>query len=126
MRTWLNLAMLVLCMGFAILAYNTSEKTRLADRKLSKLVNEIDLERNRIAVLEAEWAYLNRPERLRHLVKMHNQSLNLTYIHDQSYGKAIEVPYPELELVTSWPVIDIALLEDKLIELDRLGVGGEQ
>jgi hypothetical protein len=48
-------------------------------------------------VLKAEWAYLNRPDRLRALVDAHAETLDLVPLAPEHFGEAAMVAYPPEE-----------------------------
>ncbi len=74
------------CAVLAIWAYQVSGKTRGALTHLKQLNNEIAAEQEHIEMLRAEWAILNRPERLRFLVEANAARLGLVQIATNNYG----------------------------------------
>ena len=75
-RTAFALSMIVI-LAVAAWAYHVNYRTGEALAKVRALEAEIARERARIAVLEVEWAHLNRPDRLRRLLAEHNGRLAL-------------------------------------------------
>lgn len=59
----------VLVTGFML--FNVSQQVQESERQLKRVQNDIEREREMIRVLEAEWAYLNRPDRLEHLAQQY-------------------------------------------------------
>ena len=62
-----NLAIFALTVVAAGVLIDTSQKVQQAERDLGQVQDQIEGERERIRVLQAEWAYLNNPERLEKL-----------------------------------------------------------
>jgi len=77
MRGFLTIlgALAVIALGYW--AYSQNIQTQQAIRAVERLQRDIVVERERLAVLRAEWAYLNRPDRLRELVDLNFERLNL-------------------------------------------------
>ncbi|MCT4574868.1 MAG: hypothetical protein OIF36_03665 [Alphaproteobacteria bacterium] len=72
-----NKVLFSLFLLISISAYQTSISTREKTKELSIIKETLRVERNRKNVLIADWAYLNRLERLE---KLSNKHLNLTSI----------------------------------------------
>lgn len=80
--------------GLAIWAYDQNDRTQRAINEVRDLRREIHSLREAITVQRAEWAYLNRPERLRALVEMNAQRLGLVPLTGQQFGQITEIVYP--------------------------------
>ncbi len=93
MKRWVLVFGGVACAILAVWAYTTAGKTRMALSELRMIENEIAKEREHIEILRAEWAILNRPERLRFLVEQNASMLSLRQIHAENYGLSTQVPY---------------------------------
>lgn len=71
-------------LGIALLAlsvfalFQVKYKVQNLRRDLAEIERQIEADKQSIHVLEAEWAYLNRPERLRRLA---DQYLDLRYVN---------------------------------------------
>lgn len=81
-------------MGLAYWAYYENYKTQDALRTATALQREIGASRETLSVLEAEWAYLNRPERLADLADLNFERLQLLPITRDQFGSVAQVGYP--------------------------------
>lgn len=91
--TVLGVAAALLVMAF--FAYRENDRTQAVLRDLAYTEREIGRARESLAMLEAEWAFLNRPERLRDLAAMAWDQLRLAPMRPSSFGRVSEVPYPD-------------------------------
>ena len=69
MIRFLNLLALIAVISSATWAYSVKYETILVAEKLKKREAELTRERDAVAILEAEWNLLNRPERMASLAK---------------------------------------------------------
>lgn len=67
----LNVVLVVVVLGLAFVLYSLEHRMRAGERALAKLDHEITEERELIRLIEAEWSYLTRPERLERLAREH-------------------------------------------------------
>lgn len=81
-------------MLLAVWAYNENHKTQQSRAEVNELRREIRGLREAIGVQRAEWAYLNRPERLRELAEMNFMRLQLMPMTGAQYGAIGEIVYP--------------------------------
>jgi len=81
-------------MALAVWAYNENHKTQQSRAAVTELRQEIRLLREAIGVQRAEWAYLNRPDRLRELVEMNFARLQLMPMTGTQFGRIDEIVYP--------------------------------
>ncbi|WP_306752620.1 cell division protein FtsL [Paracoccus actinidiae] len=95
MRPLTYLACALLVMGLAFWAYRENYRTQAALGEMSQIQREIAGLREDLGVLRAEWAYLNRPERLRELVDLNFDRLQLI---PREAGQAVglgHIDYPK-------------------------------
>ncbi|MCZ8081295.1 MAG: cell division protein FtsL [Fuscovulum sp.] len=81
-------------MGLAFWAYRENYATQSALREMGRLQDEIASLREALALQRAEWAYLNRPERLRELATLNFDRLGLLPLEPTQFGAAAQVSYP--------------------------------
>ncbi|MCF3593816.1 cell division protein FtsL [Rhodobacteraceae bacterium LMO-12] len=80
--------------GLAFWAYHENYRTQEALNKTEDLQRQIGLARERLSVLNAEWAYLNRPDRLRELADLNFERLALLPLSAEQFGRIDQVSYP--------------------------------
>lgn len=95
MRTLFYIFCSISIIGLAYWAYTENYKTQSALKEVAALKHDIAQEKEAIAVLQAEWAYLNRPERLRELVDLNFEKLGLIPLTPTHFGEGEAVPYPQ-------------------------------
>ena len=81
-------------MGLAFWAYRENYATQAALRDMGRLQDEIASLREALALQRAEWAYLNRPDRLRDLATLNFDRLGLLPLEPTQFGAAAQVAYP--------------------------------
>ncbi|MBA3326125.1 MAG: cell division protein FtsL [Rhodobacteraceae bacterium] len=101
MRGALYLSAAVLVAVCATWAYRVNYATQEALNRLADLRAEIAMEREALSVLNAEWAYLNRPDRLAALVAGPGAGLGLVPLTPEQFGEGAMVAYPEPEAPAS-------------------------
>lgn len=94
---WLGYVLSVLAvMGLAVWAYGQNHRTQTAMAEVRELRREIRQLNEALEVQRAEWAFLNRPERLRMLVDLAFEHLALLPMTADSFGRIDEIAYPLL------------------------------
>jgi hypothetical protein len=94
MKYLLHASTVVLVAVCATWAYRVNYATQEALNRVADLEAEIAREREALSVLQAEWAYLNRPDRLRLLVDANAEALGLVPLDPAQYGETAMVPFP--------------------------------
>jgi hypothetical protein len=94
MRPVLYVLTFLSVMALAFWAYRENYATQQALKDMSAVQDEIAALREALALQRAEWAYLNRPERLRQLANANFDRLGLLPLQPEQLGAAREVAYP--------------------------------
>ena len=82
----------VIALGFW--AYRENYATQTALKEVEVLRSQIAGLREALAVQRAEWAYLNRPDRLRDLAAANFERLGLMPMDPSQFGTAAAIAYP--------------------------------
>lgn len=82
----------VMALGFW--AYRENYATQAALRDVAALQDEIAGLRENLTIQRAEWAYLNRPDRLRELAAVNFDRLGLMPMDPAQFGNTSTVAYP--------------------------------
>ncbi|MFD1794369.1 cell division protein FtsL [Paracoccus aurantiacus] len=94
MRSILYLLIAMVVMSLAFWAYRENYRTQDSLSEMEDVQREIAGLREQLVVLRAEWAYLNRPERLRELVQLNADKLNLGPITSDQFVDSAKINYP--------------------------------
>lgn len=107
MRALFYITSLLGVMGLAIWAYQENYRTQASLREVERLSVEIGDLRQTLSVLNAEWSYLNRPERLRELADMNFDRLGLLPLRPDHFGRIDQISFPapeQLPVTRAWDV----------------------
>ncbi|MEL7092106.1 MAG: cell division protein FtsL [Pseudomonadota bacterium] len=116
MRTALYILTTLAVIGLAFWAYRENYATQAALNEVDTLHADIRAAHSRLAVLKAEWAYLNRPDRLRDLVDLNFDRLGLLPLRPEQFGHVDEIAFPAPPLP---PVTDAVETSGTLSAEDR-------
>ena len=116
MRTVMYILTTLAVIGLAFWAYRENYATQAALGRTDDLRSEIRMAHDRLSVLRAEWAYLNRPDRLRDLAELNFGTLGLLPLQSNQFGAIDQVAYPPA------PVL---MITDG-VDLSASGVEGQQ
>ncbi len=94
MRPFMFILSAMALMSLAFWAYRENYVTQQALKDVSRLNSEIASLREALSQQRAEWAYLNRPARLRDLVALNFDDLNLLPLEPEQFGRVEQVVYP--------------------------------
>jgi hypothetical protein len=89
---YVTTALAVMALGFW--AYRENYETQGALRDVRKLQADIADLREALTLQRAEWAYLNRPDRLRELATVNFDRLGLLPLEPGQFAQVGEIAYP--------------------------------
>jgi hypothetical protein len=116
MRPLLYILPVLLLIPLAFWAYHENYATQRQLKELARLQRDIGQLRDEIAMQKAEWAYLNRPARLRDLASVNFDRLGLLPIEPSQLAQASEVVMPPAApLVVTGTTINASAPEDEQI-----------
>ncbi len=92
--------------GLAFWAYRENYATQGALREVRDLNAEIGTAHARIKMLNAEWAYLNRPDRLRDLALLNFDRLGLIPLPPTAFSSVDRVSYPFPDILPLGEIVD--------------------
>ena len=98
-------AMAVITSGYW--AYYENYRTKAELDNVDDLRREIGAAHERLAILRAEWAYLNRPDRLNDLAELNFDRLGLLPLRPDQFGRIDQVAYPQPEFIDLTQPVDV-------------------
>lgn len=109
MRQLGYLLAIIAVMGMAFWAYRENYRTQTRIAEMSRVRGEISDLRERLGLLRAEWAYLNRPERLRELVDLNFERLLLVPLTPEQFVAIPQIAWPDPADAPPDPVAEAVL-----------------
>ena len=106
----------VIVLGLGFWAYQQNYTTQAVLKENARLQSDIAGFRERLTVLRAEWAYLNRPDRLRDLADLNFDRLQLFPLSPTQFGTVDQVAYPRPPEVEVTGVFDVRGAIEEAIE----------
>ncbi len=103
MRSVIYVLAALTVMGLAFWAYQENYKTQVAIRDVRNLHAQIGDAHERLGMLRAEWAYLNRPDRLIDLAEINFDRLGLLPLSPDAFGEIDRIVYPLPDIL---PIVD--------------------
>jgi hypothetical protein len=94
MKALLYVASALAVLALAFWAYRENYTTQASLREVRTLQSDIADLREALTIQRAEWAYLNRPDRLRELTTINFDRLGLLPLEPGQFGAAQDVTYP--------------------------------
>ena len=94
MRAVLVISLGAIVISLAMWAYRENYQTQASMDRLERLHSDIAAAQTRLSILRTEWAYLNRPDRLRHLAELNYLSLELLPLTPEQFGKIEQIAFP--------------------------------
>jgi hypothetical protein len=107
MRSIMYVLAALAVMGLAFWAYQENYKTQVAIKDVRALNTQIGVAHERLGMLRAEWAYLNRPDRLMDLAELNFDRLGLLPLMPEAFGDVDEIIYPVPDILPILNPIDI-------------------
>lgn len=111
MRMFLSILAFLGLIGLGFWAYRENYATQVALNEVEGLQRQILGLREALAIQRAEWAYLNRPDRLRALAGANFDRLGLLPMEPNQFGAPGQVAYPQLNLPTISETVTIQGLD---------------
>ncbi|GIT87013.1 cell division protein FtsL [Roseobacter sp. OBYS 0001] len=119
MRTFLFIVTTLCVIALAFWAYRENYATQAALAETRELRQDIRAAHERLSMLKAEWAYLNRPDRLRDLAEINFDRLGLLPLRPEQFGHVDQVAYPPDPLIEISDIVELANLTETDAEVGQ-------
>lgn len=96
--------------GLAFWAYRENYATQQVLKDARSLQRQIGDAQLKLSMLRAEWAYLNRPDRLEELAQLNFDRLGLLPLRPDQFGRIDEVTYPVKPLLPITDPVDVSTM----------------
>jgi len=107
MRSILYVISALVVMVLAYWAYHENYKTQAALGEVKALQRDISQMREELAMLRSEWAYLNRPDRLRALTEINFERLGLMPLRPDQFGRVDQIAFPGVSAIDISNAVDV-------------------
>lgn len=111
MRPVLYVLSFLSLIGLGFWAYRENYATQASLREVADLQDEIASIREQLSTQNAEWAYLNRPERLRELATMNFDKLGLLPMEPAQFDTVSTIAYPPPPVAADLPITDLPITD---------------
>ncbi len=98
--------------GLAFWAYGENYATQQVLKNTQRQQHKIGAAQVRLGVLKAEWAYLNRPDRLLELSDINYERLQLLPLRPNQFGRVDEVTFPPPLLLPITDPVDVSTMNN--------------
>ena len=109
MRPVFYTATFMAVIALAFWAYRENYATQRALRDVTELQRDIATLREALSIQHAEWAYLNRPNRLRDLTALNFDRLGLLPLEPEQFCKVDQTAYPPSAFPQIGPAVSDAV-----------------
>lgn len=113
MRSFLYILTAISIIALAFWAYRENYATQGALAETRALRLDIRAAHDRLAILKAEWAYLNRPDRLQDLAQINFARLGLLPLRPEQFGHVDQVAFPPDPILETEETLEVANLDEK-------------
>ena len=109
MRPVFYIATFIAVIALAFWAYRENYATQRSLREVTELQRDITSLREALSIHHAEWAYLNRPDRLRDLTALNYDRLGLLPLEPEQFGQVDQTAYPPSSFPPRMPAVTDAV-----------------